>query len=68
MYPSIHHRFERAAAQRVKADASVEAGREFVEAYVQFTHYVEGVHQVATGAPESHGSAAPGPASHAGRK
>lgn len=64
----IHYRFERAAEQRVKADASVEAGREFVEAYVQFTHYIEGVRQVATGTAGSHGSTTPSPASHAGHK
>jgi hypothetical protein len=53
----IRHRFDRAAALRTKADASVEAGREFVEAYVLFTHYVEGVHQAAE-APAGHGTPA----------
>ncbi len=37
------------------ADESVEAGREFVEAYVEFTHYVERLHLDATGQPAHHG-------------
>jgi hypothetical protein len=37
----IRERFARAAAAKKRADASVAAGREFVEAYVEFTHYVE---------------------------
>lgn len=38
-----------AAVQRSKltANESVEAGRAYVHAYVQFVHYVEGVHQLA---------------------
>lgn len=41
----IRERFARAAATRKQADTSVAAGREFVEAYVQLTHYVLGLHQ-----------------------
>lgn len=36
----FHHTLE----ARKHADASVAAGRQFVEAYVHFTHYVEGLH------------------------
>ena len=58
----VRDRFARAAALRTKADASVAAGREFVEAYVQFTHYVEAVHQAIAGAAPGHGAAEPGAA------
>ncbi len=44
----IRERFARAAAAKKRADASVAAGREFVEAYVEFTHYVERLHLDAT--------------------
>ncbi len=45
----IRERFSRAAELKAKADTSVEAGRAFVEAYVQFTHYVEALHQAVAG-------------------
>ena len=37
----IRDRFTHAKETKRHADESVEAGREFVEAYVEFTHYVE---------------------------
>lgn len=45
----IRKRFEHAAATFRHKDESVAQGREFVEAYVIFTHYVERLHQDATG-------------------
>ena len=36
------------------ADESVAAGREFVEAYVQFTHYAEGIHGLLKGGAQHH--------------
>jgi hypothetical protein len=44
------------AALKLKrhADESVVAGREFVEAYVQFTHYAEGIHRLLKGAAPHH--------------
>ena len=45
----IRKRYERAAAAYKHKDESVAQGREFVEAYVQFTHYVEKLHMDATG-------------------
>jgi len=45
----IKRRYERAAATYKHKDESVEQGREFVEAYVEFTHYVERLHLDATG-------------------
>lgn len=44
----IRKRFERASAAYRHKDESVAQGREFVEAYVEFTHYVERLHQDAT--------------------
>ena len=40
----IRERFEHAKETRKHADESIGAGREFVEAYVTFTHYVERLH------------------------
>jgi hypothetical protein len=45
----IQKRYERAAATYKHKDESVEQGREFVEAYVEYTHYVERLHLDATG-------------------
>lgn len=45
----IKKRFERTAAAFRHKDESVALGREFVEAYVEYTHYVERLHQDATG-------------------
>jgi hypothetical protein len=53
----IRERFARAAAAKKRADTSVTAGREFVEAYVELTHYVERLHLNAT-TPAAHGSGA----------
>jgi hypothetical protein len=54
----IRERFVRAAATRKQADTSVAAGREFVEAYVELTHYVERLHRDAT-TPAAHAAGAP---------
>ena len=45
----IRERYDHAAATYKHKDDSVAQGREFVEAYVEFTHYVERLHQDATG-------------------
>ncbi len=41
---AIREKFEKVAQARKSKDKSVEAGREFVEAYVTYMHYVEGIH------------------------
>ena len=56
----IRTRYEHAAATFRHKDESVAQGREFVKAYVTFTHYVERLHQDATG-DGAHGE-------HAGHK
>jgi len=53
----IRERFNKAKEARKHADHSVEAGREFVEAYVQFTHYVERLHLDSTVQAEHHHAA-----------
>lgn len=52
---SIRERFTAAAKARKHKDQSVEAGRKFVAAYVQFVHYVEAIHQMAAGEGAHHG-------------
>ena len=41
----VRQRFAKAAAAKKRADDNVEAGREFVEAYIGFVHYVEQLHE-----------------------
>ncbi|HMB68199.1 MAG TPA: DUF6448 family protein [bacterium] len=55
----IRERFERLQDARRHADDSVPAGREFVEAYVEFIHYVRGIHQAAAAAGHAAGEAPP---------
>ena len=40
---AMRERFTQALTAKQKADESVAAGREFVEAYVQYVHFVEGI-------------------------
>lgn len=42
---NIKERFEKVLETRKHADEDVEKGRAFVEAYVVFMHYVEGIHK-----------------------
>jgi hypothetical protein len=53
----IQKRFAEVSERKKHADASVEAGREFVEAYVQYVHYVEGIHKMAAKGAGHHGHA-----------
>lgn len=48
----IRKRFATTVGKKKHADDSVAAGREFVEAYVDFTHYVERLHLDASGTVE----------------
>ncbi len=41
---AIREKFEKALEAQKHQDESVEAGREFVEAYVTYMHFVEGIH------------------------
>ena len=51
----IGERFARVKETKKHAEESVEAGREFVEAYVDFTHYVERLHMDASASGAHHG-------------
>jgi hypothetical protein len=56
----IRERFAKALEAKKTADKSVEAGREYVEAYVNYVHYVEGIHAAAMSKGEHHDAAAEG--------
>jgi hypothetical protein len=51
----IRERFEVVMQSYKHADESVAAGREFVKAYVQFTHFAEGIHGVLKTGVSHHG-------------
>ena len=61
---AIREKFDRAAAAAAHKDDSVDAGREFVAAYVSYVHYVEGIH-TAMMAGGHHGEAAAKESAHA---
>jgi hypothetical protein len=61
----LRERFASALEKRKRADESVEAGREYVAAYVEFVHYAERLHADAAGAAGHHGEEA-GEAAHEG--
>lgn len=55
MAKGIRERFQHANETQKHANESVGAGREFVESYVIFTHYVEGLHGLIKGGTAHHG-------------
>lgn len=55
----VRSRFEHARETRAHAEESLAAGREFVAAYVEFTHNVEGLEALASGQSTEHRAAAP---------
>ena len=60
----VRMRFARALELEKHADEGVEKGREFVESYVDFVHYVEGLHEAATTSGGHPGEAKPEEAEH----
>ncbi len=54
----IRARYASAYEKQKKADASVDEGREYVESYVVFTHYVEGLHSLIKANAGHHGESA----------
>ena len=58
----IRKRFADAVQKKQHAAHNVEAGREYVAAYVEFVHYVEAVHTTATRAAHGHTEATVQPA------
>lgn len=61
----IQKHFDRAAGARRRQGESVSAGREFVDAYVRYTHYVEGIHAAVMAPGTDQAKAEPGPTAHA---
>lgn len=59
----IRERFQQALATQKHAGESVAAGREFVEAYVSYVHYVEGIVNAVHAGPH-HGEAPAAKAEH----
>jgi hypothetical protein len=51
---SVRERFETLINAKKHKDDSVEAGREYVEAYVLFVHHVEGLHNTIAGGGDHH--------------
>lgn len=51
----IQERFDKVLEAKKHMSESVEAGREYVEAYVSFIHYVEGIHDAVMSRSVHHG-------------
>lgn len=65
MAAAIKEKLNKALAARKNKDKNVEAGREFVEAYVTYMHYVEGIHTaIMSAGGHHHVEAAAGEAGH----
>jgi hypothetical protein len=60
----IRKRFAEMQEKKQHADHNVEAGREFVAAYVEYVHYVEGIHEAAQAGGHHHEPAAPQTEAH----
>jgi len=70
MAAAVQEKFKHVLEAKMTKDASVEAGREYVEAYVTYTHYVEALHAAivsAGGHAHEEAAAKPAPAAHAHR-
>lgn len=50
----IKKRFDEALDKKKHSDDSVEAGRDFVETYVQYVHFIEGIHNFVAKGAEHH--------------
>lgn len=50
----VRHRFQRVIETKKHTAHNVEAGREYVKAYVEFVHYVENMHNLAKADAASH--------------
>ena len=54
----IRERFQKATAAKKFNAEDVKAGREYVKAYVEFVHYVEGLHEFVQGSGDEHSESA----------
>ncbi|MHC4669891.1 MAG: DUF6448 family protein [Planctomycetota bacterium] len=64
MAEAIRERFKKVVEAKKNKDESVAAGREFVEAYVTYMHYVEGIHTAIMSAGAHHAEAGENTARH----
>lgn len=64
MAVAIKEKFDKVVEARKDKDKSVEAGREFVRAYVAYMHYVEGLHAAIASAGGHHAEGGEGAAAH----
>jgi hypothetical protein len=62
---AVAQKFQKALEAGKNKDRSVEAGREFVAAYVTYVHYVEGVHDAIVAAGSHHAESGKESESHA---
>lgn len=65
MNAGLSERFGQLLEARRHVGDDVEGGRRYVAAYVQFIHYVEGLHQGAVGPVHGHAEEAPAAPAHA---
>jgi hypothetical protein len=54
MAQAVREKFNQALAAEKNKDQSVAAGRTFVEAYVIYMHFVEGIHSAIVSDPSDH--------------
>jgi Family of unknown function (DUF6448) len=54
----LRERFQKATAAKKFNAEDVKAGREYVKAYVEFVHYVEGLHEFVQGSDDGHSDSA----------
>jgi hypothetical protein len=64
MAEAISDKFKKVNEVKKNKDRSVEAGREFVEAYVTYMHYVEGIHTAIVSAGTHQAEAEESPRGH----
>ncbi len=64
MAEAIREKFKKVVQAKKNKDESVAAGREFVEAYVTYMHYVERIHTAIMSAGTHHAEAREGTAGH----
>jgi len=60
----LHKRFEQLQARKHYPKGDVQAGRQYVQTYIEFVHYVEGVHRAASGEASEHAHEEAPPATH----
>jgi len=64
VHDAIHQRFSAASSMKEHANHNVNAGREYVESYVTYIHFIEGLHEYLAQAGQAHGEPAPGGHAH----